>query len=73
MIRDDRLCQGRGLHAHERRWQVGEEGRDLISLQGHVEELVAMGIHPMDLKDVFGQINPDVRRLHGGLLLVNKG
>lgn len=32
-----------------------------------------MGIHPVDLEDVLGQINPYGRRLHDGLLLVNEG
>lgn len=60
-------------HAHQRRWQVDEERRHLLALQRPVEELLAMGIHPVDLEDVLGQINPDGRRLHGGLLLVNEG
>jgi len=66
------MCAAAGFHAHQYRRQVREEGCHPLTLKGLVEKLLAMGIHPVDLKDVLGQINPDGRRLHGGLLLVNE-
>lgn len=55
-----------GFHANQARRKLGEKGQHLLASQSLAQDHLFLLIHPVDLKHILGQIDPNAHDLHLG-------